>query len=346
MTKSEVPEMTNGLGTFLPDPLLCNIELPLQAVYHPLGFTLEIATNSSAVVEAAEESWGRFGKCFSEPPVRLRVGVFEGRPNDCPPPPVARGQRNLVAMVTDAENFAVLDLKEGFAFCWLTKAVAENRAYIRYHLLEGAVLALLDYLYLTSIHAACVAMRGHGVILCGNAHSGKSSFAFACARRGWTFVSDDTTRIVRKLSGRLAVGNPHQMHFRESAIKLFPELEHQRIAPRTSGEMAIEVTTASMPSIVAAPQCSIDYIVFLNRQESGLPRAVPYSKEKALQWFEQTNFFPEQSVRDAKKDSLRDFLTAEVVELYYSDLESAVSYLETIMRDGGMTTRPALGSLY
>jgi hypothetical protein len=237
-------------------------------------------------------------------------------------------------MVTDAENFAVLDLKEGFAFCWLTKSIAENRPYLRYHLLDGAVLALLDYLYLTSIHAACVAWEGHGMLLCGNAHSGKSSFAYACARRGWTFVSDDTTRIVRKIAGRMAVGNPHQMHFRESAIKLFPELQHQRIAPRTSGEMAIEVATATMPEIVTAPQCSIDYIIFLNRCESGTPRLVHYSQEKALQWFEQTNFFSDPSVQAAKKDSLRDLLNAEVFELSYSELEPAASRLETMVRTG------------
>jgi len=124
------------------------------------------------------------------------------------------------------------------------------------------------------------------------------------------------------------------MHFRESAIKLFPELEHQRIAPRTSGEMAIEVATASMPAIATAPQCSIDYIAFLNRSESGLPCAVPYSREKALGWFEQTNFFSDPSVRDAKKASLSDLLTAEVFELSYSDLEPAVSRLESIVRDG------------
>jgi hypothetical protein len=334
MTKSEVPELTNGAATFLPDPLRCDIDLPLKAVFHPLGFTLEVATNSSAVLAAAQESWGRFQQCFSEPPVQLRIAVVEGGRNDCPPPPVARGQRSLVAMVTDAENFVVLDLKEGFAFGWLTKTVAENKPYLRYHLFEGAALAMLDYLYLTSIHGACVALEGHGVLLCGNSHSGKSSFAFACARRGWTFVSDDTTRIVRKLGGRLAVGNPHQLHFRESAIKLFPELEHQRIAPRVSGEMAIEVTTASMPAIVTAAQCSIDYIVFLNRRESGSPSIAAYSPEKALQWFEQTNFFYGQSVRTAKKESLRDLLNAGVFELSYSDLEPAASSLEAMVRTG------------
>jgi hypothetical protein len=334
MTKSDFPEVTNGVGDFLPDPLQCDVDLPLKGVYHPLGFTLEIATNSNAVLAAAQESWGLFQKSSSEPPVQLRIVVVEGSPNESPPPPVARGQRNLVVMVTDAENFAVLDLKEGFASCWLTKAVAENRGYLRYHLFEGVVLALLDFLYLTSIHAACVALDGHGVLLCGNSHSGKSTLAFACARRGWTFVSDDTTRIVRKRSGRLAVGDPHHMRFRESAIKLFPELAQRRIAPRTSGEMAIEVATATMPAIATAPQCSIDYVAFLNRSESGLTHDVPYPQEKAMQWFEQTNFFWDQSVRNAKKDSLRDLLAAEAFELCYSDLDSAVNRLETVVRSG------------
>src|ERR1700740_1731766 len=39
------------------DPIGCDFNLPLKGVFHPLGFTVEIATNSDPVLEAAEEGW-------------------------------------------------------------------------------------------------------------------------------------------------------------------------------------------------------------------------------------------------------------------------------------------------
>ena len=70
------------------DPVLSNFDLPLRAVYHPLGFSLEIDTNCSEVLAAAEESWGHFRKVFSQPPVRLRIGVLAGKAAERPQPPV------------------------------------------------------------------------------------------------------------------------------------------------------------------------------------------------------------------------------------------------------------------
>jgi len=58
------------------DPLLCEFEMPLVAVYHPLGFSLQIATNSQKVLAAAHESWGHFQKAFSGPTLQLRIGVL------------------------------------------------------------------------------------------------------------------------------------------------------------------------------------------------------------------------------------------------------------------------------
>ena len=60
------------------DPLFYDLELPLLKTYHPLGFSLEIATNSEQVLLAAEESWGHFRKIWAEPAVQLRVVVVEG----------------------------------------------------------------------------------------------------------------------------------------------------------------------------------------------------------------------------------------------------------------------------
>jgi hypothetical protein len=322
------------------DPLLYDFELPLLGVYHPLGFSVEIATNSHEVLAGADESWGLFRKVFFEPPVQLRIGVVEGGQERCPRPPVCRAHRKLLIRVADAENFSVSDLERGFAFCWLTPAVVENRAYLRYYFLEGMSWDLLEGFYLTSIHAACVKSGRSGVLLCGDSGAGKSSLAFGCARRGWIFLSDDSCCLVRKSSDRVVVGNPYQMRFRESAVEQFPELRDQRITRRLNGKLSIELPTASLPEIKTIFRCSVDFIVFLKRNGSSPPRLLPFAKHRAIQWFEQAVCYGEKEDREAQKASLLNLLTAQVFELHYSDLDSAVARLEAMVRseDGTLTS--------
>jgi hypothetical protein len=314
------------------DPVLSNFDLPLRAVYHPLGFSLEIDTNCSEVLAAAEESWGHFRKVFSQPPVRLRIGVLEGKAAECPQPPVCREQGNLMVQVADAGNFYVCALGQRFGFAWLTQATVAHRAYLRWHFIEGMTWNLLNSSYVTSIHAACVERGKRGILLCGDSGAGKSSLAYACARRGWTLLSDDSCCLARGQKGRRVVGNPYQIRLRESATGLFPELKQQRRTPH-NGELAIEVVTASMPEISTVHESSIHGVVFLNRGVPGPPRLLPFPKATAQKWFEQVICYGSEELRDAHKASLRNLLTAEILELQYNDLDSAVKLLEAMVRD-------------
>jgi hypothetical protein len=51
------------------DPLLRNMNLPFKRVFHPLGFSVEVVTNSEEILVAAEESWGGLQRVFSELPL-------------------------------------------------------------------------------------------------------------------------------------------------------------------------------------------------------------------------------------------------------------------------------------
>ena len=57
------------------DPLGVSIELPLTGTYYPLGFRLEIATNSRDVIQAAEESWAGEAREFDGQALVMRVFV-------------------------------------------------------------------------------------------------------------------------------------------------------------------------------------------------------------------------------------------------------------------------------
>jgi hypothetical protein len=313
------------------DPLLSNVELPLRRLYHPLGFSIEVITNSEEVLVAAEESWGGLRGAFREPALELRIALGEGRSGLCPPPPVYRGQGHLLSIVADSQNFAVCDREQGFAFAWVDRDAVERRAYLRYHFLEAIALSLLASSYVTLLHAACVELAGHGVLLCGNSGAGKSSLAFACARAGWRYISDDASYLVRKGGGRLVVGNSHQVRFRPSAIELFPELEGLSITPRAAGKPSIELPTALMPDVTTARQSTVEYIIFLNRVEPDVPELLPFLKQLAMEWASQsqtdTGASDEQQVA-----SIRELLNAQLFELRYCTLDRAVAQLESLIR--------------
>jgi hypothetical protein len=315
------------------DPVLADFELPLRATFHPVGFSVEIATNSLEVLEAAQESWGRFKKLFPYPPVRLRLGVLEGCSSECPPIPIARAQGHLISHIADAENFTICDMHRGSGYGWITQAVVENRPYLRYFFLEGAVWTLLSP-FLTAVHGACVSRHDRGVLLCGDSGAGKSTLAYACARAGWKFLSDDSSCLIRNRGGRVLTGNPHQMRFRAPSLQLFPELRTQRATPRLNGGMSVELETSSMPGIETISHCSVDRIVFLKRGASQPPSFSPFSKARALEWLEQTICYGETEVRNAQKVSLRDLLIADVVEFRYDDLDLAVKALDAFVLNG------------
>lgn len=312
------------------DPLLLNADLPLQRVYHPLGFSLELITNSDEVLAAADESWGGRRRMFSQPLLQLCVLSGEVGAGPCPPAPVYRGQRNLQSIVADARNFAVCDRDQGFASAWISGDAAAQRSYLRYHFLEPLALSMLSSSYVIPLHAACVELNGKGVLLCGNSGAGKSSLAFACARAGWNYISDDASYLVREGSGRLVAGNSQQVRLRPSAVELFPEVRQFGLAPRVAGKPSIEISTKLLPYVETASHCRVEHIIFLNRSASVGSELTPFPRELAMQWASQSLVATGDN-DEARAASLRILLNAELWELHYSRMGGAVDCLESLI---------------
>jgi len=316
------------------DPLRFDFDLPLVTCCHPLGFSLEIATNSPEVLVAADESWGNFKKRFATPPLQLRLGVLDAKRNKNFQVPEISGQWNLIARIADEHNFVVTNTDEGLSYGWLTRDLISDRAYFRYHFLESSFWLMAVPMYLTPIHGACVNLGGKGVLLCGDSGAGKSSLAYACARSGWSFLSDDSSNLVRRSNGRTVIGNPYQIRFRPSAVDLFPELLNQRVSPRITGKLSIELVTQTIPKIRTISESPVNLIVFLNRRR-GPAELVSFSRRKAFAWFEQEICYGSQEVRSEQRASLKRLLGAEVCELRYRDLDQAVARLEMMVNACG-----------
>ncbi len=316
------------------DPLLCKVELPLRGVFYPLGFAFEIFTNSQAVLDAASQSWGHSQQRDSGPTLQLRVGVTAGISGNCPPGPVVRGQQNLLSIVADAQNQAILDLKGGFAFAWLTEDALEHPSYARYHFIEAVALILISTSYATPIHAACVSRHGRGMLLCGPSGAGKSTLAYACARSGWVFTSDDSSYLKYHTDEPRIVGNSHQFRFRPSAKDLFPELRGRSVTPRAEGKPSIEVPTTELPGLVTADEALVHHIIVLNRWPSAHAELLPLPREAAQDYFEQYLQLPHK-IQQLQSEALKNLGDADVYELRYQDLQQAIACLELLARNPG-----------
>ena len=270
------------------DPLLRDIDLPFRRVFYPLGFAVEVATDTEEVLEAASESWGGLPQIFTHPPLSLRIALGEGGAGLCPPAPVYRAHQHLLSIVANSSNFAICDRREGLAYAWIDRAALKHRRYLRYHFLEGVALTLLSASHVTPLHAACVELAGKGVLLCGNSGAGKSSLALACARAGWRFLSDDAVYLLREPAGRSVVGNASQVRLRPSAISLFPDLKAFAQISQTPGKPSIEIPTLLLKNVTTSNQATIEYIIFLNRDASFTSELKPFPEDIAMQWASQS----------------------------------------------------------
>jgi hypothetical protein len=252
------------------DPMLCDFDLALSGTFYPAGFPLQLATNSRHVLGAAAESWAPFACEFNTPPMEFRVVVEPG--GDPAAEPTFRKQLHFLSFVSDAHNFAAGDCVTLAASFHLSEATVADHARLRWFYLEAMAYMLLTQRYVVSLHAACVACRGAGILLCGKSGSGKSTLSFACARAGFTYVSDDCTWLLAGSEENIAIGKPHHVRFRHDAARHFPELAGYPASMHPNGKPSIELPTSLFPSVRTASRCPIRWLVFLDRAREGAAR--------------------------------------------------------------------------
>ena len=314
-------------GPASPDPLLYRTELRLTGFCNPLGFPVTFLTNSSSVLDAVEESWRPFPKLFDETALEIRIAVADQGPLAPGATPAVRGQEHLVTIVADGANFAVCDYKARSGFCWISRASVRDQRYFRWHFLEAMVYVLLTQLHLTPIHGAFVARNGHGLLLCGEAGAGKSTLSFACARAGWTFLSDDTSYMLRRADEAAVLGKPLQISLRENAQHLFPELEGRKTVVAANGKTALELSTTGMPNITVDFQHPANTIVFLRRDGTEPAQVSAVERETAIARLAKEIPLLGGDVYREQVASLEKLAAKPTFELRYGKLDSAVNAL-------------------
>lgn len=329
-----IPPPTSRSLERMNDPLLVRTKMTHECEIYPYGFPVRLASNSPLVMEAAAISWGTYKRHFITPPLDVRCLVSDSDKPACVEPPVFRSQQHLLSIVADAENFACLDLERAFSFGWVTRKTAESTEYFRQCFLDVMIYPLLEIKYLVTLHAACVVFNGRGVLLTGDAGAGKSSLAYACARRGWTFVSDDASMFLRDAETQEVIGHSHRFRFREPVGELFPEFLGLRSTLRAYNKPTIEVKTTGLPVKIASSG-PVDFIVFLNRRgfTSGPPRLIRLDPEDAWQRLVTSIWAVQLPALDERVEALGRLLSKPIYEMQYGPLDGAIDTLEQLVRE-------------
>jgi hypothetical protein len=310
------------------DPLLHDVALPLAGTFYPLGFRTDIATNSPAVLEAATESWGMYGLEFASRPVELRIVVQAGgcRASE----PVVRTQRHYFSIVSDRDNFGAYDSATFFGYCFVSEGTVADRAWFRFHFLETMVYMLLAQRYAMPVHAACVARGDTGVLLYGRSGAGKSTLAWACARAGWTYVTDDGVWLLAEAEDPTVLGRSGQIRFKADAPLLFPELQEFVSRPGPNGKLSIDLPLPAFPQIRTASRCRPGLVVVLERAHGSAARAETMAAAEVAKLILADAPHYGDVVRARYEAAVGRLLRVRCCRLVYENLDEAVQALSEL----------------
>ena len=316
------------------DPLGYTTNLPLRETFYPLGFSLQIETNSQDVLASARVSWSGSTATFPDPPLRIRV-IVSGRGESAGslPAPTAHAQGHLFTLVAGQDDFAACDVERGFAFAVVREPTARNSKHFRFHYLECLTYILLSWHRLTAIHASCVSDSENAVLFCGKSGAGKSCLAYACARGGLEFVSDDAVYLVRDDANRMVLGKPRWLRLKQSAAALFPELRAYPPGLDVHGEDVIELATAQISGMKTRETARQARVVLVERQsEASSPRLERMDPEEAAQLLVRELPRWEARVSSEQADSVRQVVAGGAYRLIYNDLGPAVEAIKRLLR--------------
>lgn len=314
------------------DLLKWSLPLQNQLVLFPYGLPLLVKSNDVAPIRVAENSWGSCRVLYHEQPIELRILVTDAPQRRRPAEPATRGQGNLMAIVADAYNYACCDLSRGLAFAVLSRAGVRQREYLRNYFIEALTYKLLDALHLVMFRASSVSFRDRGFIFVGDSGAGKSSLAYACARRGWTLISDDATAVVRRRRSRSVIGHPRTFRFWPNAADLFPEISGA--VKSRNRKPTIEIRIDSIRGIQTAQSCNVHFALFLKYSPNSNCEAdvFPMLKEDALRRLCYQAFPQELGIDEERFRAIESLLfEARTFEFVYRDPEAAISFLERLV---------------
>jgi hypothetical protein len=271
-----------GTGDFLRK----RAETPLQEYFLAAGATCELSTNSSAILEAARETFVPMPEPGTRTDFRLRFWVDDSLTSGPPwPTPYVRGLSDLIFAGLDPQNSVLVDRRGLRAIGRFSRAMAADQDYWRMAVLPLVISIFGESIGSTELHCGCVAINGRGILLAGPSGSGKSTLCWALARLGFSFLSDDRIHLSRRSGELRAWSASPRVKMRPEAVRLFPELGRTALRRLPDGQDVYNFEPEREFGVLRSQSCKPRGVFFLERQQRAvfdLTSMSPYAAAQEL----------------------------------------------------------------
>jgi hypothetical protein len=191
------------------------------------------------------------------------------------PPPVSRHAGGAVLCgAMGAGSFMAIEPEQRAALLVVGRDSLRFPYHVRYELLESAVYMLASRVQrLVPLHAACVGLRGAGVLLVGRSGSGKSTVTLHSVLAGLDFLAEDSVMV--RPEGMLATGIASFLHIRRDSLRFLgrtasaARIRESRLIRRRSGVVKLEVDARRCGWRLAKKPLKISAVVFVTRRAAG-----------------------------------------------------------------------------
>jgi hypothetical protein len=119
---------------------------------------------------------------------------------------------------------SVCDPTKGIARSMVQEADGRQIWLVSHAIFTVPLIEMLKRKGLFAVHAAAVAIDGHGALFAGVSGSGKSTLALCLLRAGMGFLGDDTVFISRGQGGLRVHAFPDEIDITDDTARMFPEL--------------------------------------------------------------------------------------------------------------------------
>jgi hypothetical protein len=241
----------------------------VAARFVPMGLVLDLVTNSARILEAARLCFGGYGAADAERPADFELRLFAERSEPVPnaAQPLLRCAGPYLFQASGGGSVLVADRAAGVAFGHLAPATVADMPLLQSRYLEAALGYLLECRGFVGVHAAAVARGGRGLLLRGRSGQGKTTLAYAAARRGLQAVAEDVVWV--ETARERWWGRPWTFHLLPDARQLFPELAGLKPERQLNDEMKLAVDLELVRRGSTAPSAAAGAVVLLERQRGG-----------------------------------------------------------------------------
>ena len=296
-----------------------------QKRFYPLGYPVILSAGNPEVFSIAESSWGGWSESFSGEPIALSIQLRPSGGGFSAKPHFSATQEGFHFHYGASE--AVFHASSRRVCIRVSADLLQDPQSFRHHVLDAVILAALDFVFFTPVHAACVSLHGRGVLLCGDSGAGKSTLAYACARTGWALVSDDAVHAPPG-PGTVVAGFSQHIHLRRPARSLFPELASQVGIVQPNGKEALKIRTGDVNT---AQTAAVHHVVFLSRRP-GRACLNPFPLDDAVRYLLKYLWQPDTAAHERR---FRELLGDGACRLAFERIEDGVAALTGLVAPAG-----------